>query len=225
VVFKRRTPRGWVQTISEFFYPRGGWSRAAQYVIHRVRRLPDAPHRIGRGVFAGVFISFTPLFGLHFLGAALIAWAIRGNVLAALLATFFGNPLTTPVIAYTSVEIGHSLLGSQGALSFEEILDAFSGATGELWRNAIAIFTSRPTVWSDLGDFFHEIFLPYLIGGIVPGVIAGVICHYLTLPVIEAYKKARTKRLHDRMQKLRAMAEARRRAEAEAAEPGPGNGA
>ncbi len=122
MVFKRRTPRGWVQTFIEFFYPRGGWYRAAQYVIHRVRRLPDAPHRIGRGVFAGVFISFTPLFGFHFIGAALIALAIRGNVLAALLATFIGNPLTTPIIAYTSVELGQFILGGHGSLRFEEIL-------------------------------------------------------------------------------------------------------
>jgi uncharacterized protein len=214
LVFKRRTPRGWVQTFTEFFYPRGGWYRAAQYVIHRVRRLPDAPHRIGRGVFAGIFISFTPLFGFHFLGAALIAWAIRGNVLAALLATFIGNPLTTPIIAYTSVELGHWILGSHGSLSFEEILLAFSNATKELWRNGFALFTPAPTHWRGLGDFFRTIFLPYLVGGIVPGIVTGLICQSLTLPLIEAYKKRRTKRLHDRMAKLRAMAEARRRADA-----------
>lgn len=214
MVFKRRTPRGWVQTFIGFFYPRGGWYRAAQYVIHRVRRLPDAPHRIGRGVFAGVFISFTPLFGLHFIGAALIALAIRGNVLAALLATFIGNPLTTPIIAYTSVELGQFLLGGHGTLSFEEILFAFSGATKELWRNAFALFTPAPTQWRELGGFFRTIFLPYLVGGIAPGVVTGLICQSLTLPLIEAYKKRRTKRLHDRMAKLRAMAEARRRAEA-----------
>ncbi len=214
MVFKRRTPRGWVQTIIEFFYPRGGWYRAAQYVIHRVRRLPDAPHRIGRGVFAGVFISFTPFFGLHFLGAAGIAWLIRGNILASLLATFFGNPLTTPVIAYTAVELGHLILGSHGAISFEQILNAFSGATTELWRNIIALFSPRPTHWRELAGFFHAIFLPYLVGGIVPGIVAGVICHYLTLPVIGAYKKRRAKHLHDRMARLRALAEARRRGDA-----------
>jgi uncharacterized protein len=214
LVFKRRTPRGWAQTFTEFFYPRGGWYRAARYVIHRVRRLPDAPHRIGRGVFAGVFISFTPLFGFHFLGAALIAWAIRGNVLAALLATFIGNPLTTPLIAYSSVELGHWMLGSKGSLSFDEILRAFSGASMEIWRNARAIFTPDTVEFGRLFGFFNTIFLPYLVGGIAPGIVTGLICQSLTLPLIEAYKKRRTKRLHDRMQKLRAMAEARRRAEA-----------
>jgi hypothetical protein len=66
-VFKRRTPRSYVQIVGEAFYPRGGWTRAAWYVAHRLRRLPDPAHRISRGIFAGVFVSFTPFYGLHFL--------------------------------------------------------------------------------------------------------------------------------------------------------------
>ena len=83
----------------EFFYPRGGWYRAAQYVRHRLRRLPDQPQRIARGIWAGVFASFTPFYGLHFLSAFLIAKVMRGNILAAILGTFFGNPITFPIIA------------------------------------------------------------------------------------------------------------------------------
>ena len=211
MVFKRRNPRGWVQTISELFYPRGGWSRAAQYVAHRVRRLPDAPHRIGRGVFAGVFVSFTPVFGLHFILAALIAWILRGNVLAALLATFFGNPLTTPIIAYSSVELGHAMLGVHRPLAFDEIVSAFSTATAELWRNTRALVTPEPFEFSALEGFFDTIFLPYMIGGIVPGIVAGVIGHYLTLPIVEAYKKRRSKKLRERAEKLRSLAAARLR--------------
>jgi len=213
VVFKRRTPRTWIRAFIEFFYPRGGWSRATQYVIHRVRRLPDAPHRIGRGVFAGVFISFTPFFGLHFLGAAGIAWAIRGNILAALLATFFGNPITTPVIAWSAVELGHKILGSQGVMTFEEIVAAFGGATLELWRNIFAVFGPGTVEWSALTGFFDTIFLPYMVGGIIPGLIFGAIGHYLTLPLVDAYKKRRQKRLRERIEKLRALAAARARAE------------
>lgn len=216
MVFKRRTPRGWMQTISEFFYPRGGWSRAAQYVVHRVRRLPDEPHRIGRGVFAGVFVSFTPFFGLHFLLAAGIAWAVRGNILAALLATFFGNPLTTPVIAWSSVEFGHWLLGIHRPLHFEDVLNAFAGATTEIWRNILATFSPAPTEWHALVGFFDSIFLPYLVGGFAPGIIAGAVCHYLTLPVIDAYKKRRQKKLRDRAERMRSQAAARLRGDADA---------
>lgn len=213
MVFKRRNPRSYLRIATEFFYPRGGWKRAFTYVMHRLRRLPDEPHRIGRGVAAGVFVSFTPLFGVHFLGAAVIAWAIRGNILAALLATFVGNPATTPFIALLSVEIGRWMLGVEGGLNFNEIIGAFSHAAIEIWANVKAVFGPEPTSWIDLKHFFDTIFLPYLVGGIIPGLIAAVIFHYLTLPVIRAYQKRRAKKLRERAEKLRLGARARARAE------------
>jgi uncharacterized protein (DUF2062 family) len=194
MVFSRRDPKGWARAIAEAFYPRGGWLRAARYVVHRLRRLPDPPHRIGRGIFAGVFVSFTPFFGLHFLSAALLAWAIRGNILAALLATFFGNPLTTPLIALGSVELGHWMLGYPGGLGLEEIFDAFGAASAELWHNAQALVGPDRMEWTGMRGFAATIFLPYLIGGLLPGLAAGLACHYLSLPVTAAYKRRRARR-------------------------------
>ena len=62
--------------IVEFVWPRGGWGRAFHYVKHRMRRLPDTPEKIARGIFAGIVTAFTPLFGLHFLVAAIIAFIV-----------------------------------------------------------------------------------------------------------------------------------------------------
>ena len=73
MVFKRRNPKGLFKTIAEFFWPRGGWRRAATYILHRMRRLPDTPERTCIGIAAGSFVSFLPLYGLHFLSAALVA--------------------------------------------------------------------------------------------------------------------------------------------------------
>ena len=87
LVFKRRDPLGWGAWLREQVYPRGGFKRATRYVVHRMRRLPDQPHRVARGVFAGSFIGFLPLPGLQFLAAWGAARLIRGNILAALLGT------------------------------------------------------------------------------------------------------------------------------------------
>lgn len=113
MVFKRRDRRSIVQIVADFVYPRGGWGRAFEYVKHRVRRLPDTPEKISRGIWAGVFTTFTPFYGLHFLVAVLIARVMRGNILASLLGTFFGNPLTYLPIAVASLSTGHFLLGSR----------------------------------------------------------------------------------------------------------------
>lgn len=216
MVFKRRTPRSYTQTVAETFYPRGGWSRASRYIGHRLQRLPDPAYKISRGVAAGVFVCFTPFYGFHFLLSALVAWVIRGNILAALLATFFGNPFTFPLIAALSLEIGSWMLG-QPMVPIYRVFGAFSEAAGELWRNFTAIFTPEEAEWGRLGVFFQRIFLPYLVGGLVPGLVAGTAAFFLSKPIISAYQKARDKRRLARQEKRAKRTQAAAMKEADAA--------
>lgn len=203
MVFKRRNPRTWTQVIREFFYPNGGWMRAMTYVKHRLTRLPDPPHRIARGIFAGCLVSFPPLIGLQLLSAAALAFVIRGNILAALLATFLSNPVTTPFIAVVSMETGYRLLGIDATLTPKMIGLAFADAGSEIWRNFLAIFTDAPTHWDRLGNFFSTVYWPYFIGSLLPGLVVSAICYYLSLPVIHAYQKRREKKRRDRAAKRR----------------------
>lgn len=205
----KRNPRTWARTVLEFFYPRGGWYRAARYVIHRIRRLPDPAHRISRGIAAGVFVCFTPFFGLHFLTAALVAWVIRGNILAALLATFAGNPLTFPLIAELSLDLGSRILGQPVNMHLPQVVEAVGGGIRDLWNNFLAIFTPRHAEWGGIRYLFHRVFLPYTVGGLMPGLGAALIAYGLANPVIAAYQKARIKRLKKRYEKRMAEQAAR----------------
>lgn len=203
MVFKRRDRRPIWQIAVDFIYPRGGWVRAFEYVKHRVRRLPDTPEKIARGIWAGVFTTFTPLFGFHFIVAWIIARIMRGNILAALLATFFGNPLTYVPIAATSLWFGHRILGSRPQEGFQVSLAAkFAGAGEDLWHNLRAAFTPERMDWHQLGLFYDEVFLPFLIGGIVPGIVAGTIAYYLSVPVIRVYQNRRRKVLQAKLSQL-----------------------
>ncbi len=177
-----------------------------QYVVHRVRRLPDPAHKIARGIAAGVFTCFTPFFGLHFLVAAVIAWAIRGNVMAALLATFVGNPITFPFIAAISMELGTWITG-RAPVPLPEVVNAFSDGAVELWRNFMAVFTAEPTAWGNLAGFFDTFFLTYLVGGILPGLATAIAFYILSNPVLNAYQKARVTRLKRRFAKKRVKVE------------------
>ncbi|WP_108500384.1 DUF2062 domain-containing protein [Paracoccus indicus] len=200
-MFKRRKPRSYGQIATEMIYPRGGWRRATRYVMYRLRRLPDHPHRIARGVAAGVFVSFTPLFGFHFLSAAATAWIIGGNILAALLATFIGNPVTLPFIAFASTAVGRHILGLKGDLSPHFIFREFSRATGEIWHNIRSIFGPEVAHWNMLHDFFFQIFWPYVVGGTILGLIVSVGVHYVTVPVFRAYQRRREKKMADRIER------------------------
>ena len=81
--------------------------RSGQYVTKRILRLTATPHAVAAGVAAGAFTSFTPFMGLHFLLAAVLAWMVRGNLLAPALGTFVGNPLTFPFGHPRSQQSGH----------------------------------------------------------------------------------------------------------------------
>lgn len=195
-MFRRRDPLPWRDRIREFLSPRKGWQRGYRYLGKRMQRLPDSPHRIALGFACGVMTSFTPFFGFHFVIAAAMALVARGNVLASATGTFVGNPATFPFIAAASLWMGHHLTG----IRFSEPLDGWT--FGWLWDNLDAIF------------------LPYLIGGILPGLVTSLAFYMAVRPMIAAYQNRRRLKLMERAKERVRLAHERRRA-AKDAKAGP----
>ncbi|WP_298679017.1 DUF2062 domain-containing protein [uncultured Lentibacter sp.] len=203
MVFKRRDKRAFWKVIADFIYPKGGWARAFHYVRHRLHRLPDPPHKIARGVWAGVFTTFTPFYGMHFLVAALIARIMQGNIIAALLATFFGNPLTYIPIGVSALKTGHWLLGTEFEVAEQKLGAKFAEAGEGLFHNFLTVFTEAEADWHGLAVFYDEVFFPYLIGGILPGIVTATICYYISVPLIRAYQNRRKGRIKEKLAALR----------------------
>lgn len=201
MVFKRREKIGWFAWLREMVYPTGGFRRATTYVFHRMRRLPDRPHRIARGVFAGCLIGFLPLPGVQFLGAALLAWIIRGNIFAALLGTFNSNPITTPFFAVGAISLGHWMMGIDTPLTAEAIGDSFADAGRDLWHNFLAIFGPERMHWEGLHQFWDTVYVPYFIGALLPGFVFSLGFYYLTIPLVQAYQKSQASKAHERREK------------------------
>jgi len=175
--------------------PRKGWRRGYQYLGKRMQRLPDTPHRIALGLACGVMASFTPFFGFHFVIAAALAFIVRGNILASALGTFVGNPVSFPIIAGSAMYLGHKFTG----IGLEHQHRGFT--FGWLWDNLDAIF------------------LPYFVGGLLPGFAAATAAYWLGRPVIAAFQKRRRKKLMARA-KLRMQRRERAKApRAAAADP------
>ena len=106
MVFKRRERPAVLDRIYRAIWPRV--AGRGPFTMCAMRSLPDTPERIARGIWAGVFVH-SRLYGMHFVCAALIARVMSGNLLAALLGTFFGNPLTYIPIGVVSLKTGHLL--------------------------------------------------------------------------------------------------------------------
>lgn len=201
MVFRRRDKLGWGAWLREQIYPRSGFKRATRYVLHRMRRVPDTPQRVARGVFAGSIVGFLPLPGLQFLAAWGASRLMNGNLLAALLATFNTNPVTTPFFAVLAMTLGHWIMGIEKPLTGHYIAQAFADAGNDLWLNVKAIFGPQVAQWDGLIQFWKEIYLPYFIGALIPGIPLSLLFYALTIMGVEAYQKARAARAQDRKER------------------------
>ena len=224
MIFKRRDRPSPFSRLREFFYPRKGFWRGMGYIGKRMRRLPDTPHRIALGFACGTFASFTPFFTLHFFLAAFCAWIIRGNIIAALFGTAVGNPLTFPAIASAGLWLGRAILGREDEGSdFNAVMDGFGAGADALWAWAKSWFGAGEPDMGGLMLFLDDVFLPYLVGGSIIGVIAAGASYWILGPLVAAYQ-ARRQRIFEQRAAAR-QAEADREQEAYAVHDTEGDNA
>ena len=76
MLFRRREPEGVWERFRTALWPRRSFTRSVQYLVKRVLRLTATPHAIAAGVAAGVFASWMPFLGFHFVIAAALAFVL-----------------------------------------------------------------------------------------------------------------------------------------------------
>ena len=52
-------------------------------------------------------------------------------------------------------------------------------------------------------QFWHDIYWPYFIGALGPGILLSLVGYYITIPLVSAYQKARAAKADDRKEKRR----------------------
>ena len=180
MLFRRRNPLGTTERIRRWIWPKTGWRRASSYFFKRVLRLSGSPHAIAAGFAAGVFASFTPFIGLHFIISFVVAFLIGGNILAAAFGTAVGNPVTFPAIWLISYEVGSFMLGTEAdRLSPHELA---------------ASITKQPF------DAIVPLLQPMVLGGLPLGLAFGTAAYGLVWWAVSAYQNARSRRFAARRQ-------------------------
>ena len=170
MLFRRREAESFLAKLRVHLWPRRSWSRSTRYVVYRVRRLSATPHAVALGFAAGVFVSATPFLGTHLIMAALIAWIIGGSIVASVLGTFVGNPLTYPLFWVSTYEVGHLMLG------------------GEKQKGPIDL-------WG--GNFQHSLdqlwplVKPMTLGALPVGLSLAALSYVLVRPMVNAYQHRR----------------------------------
>ena len=193
-MFKRRERRSIFKFFYEVIFSFKGISRAIEYVAIRLKRIPDTPHKISLGMSCGIFASFTPLFGLHFLIAGLLSYLIRANVLASLIGTFVGNPITFPIITVFNLKLGEWILGSS-EYSSDDAGKIFEGFLDFIFLIYKSFFTEGSIGENNvprINEFLKGVFIPYSLGGLILGFFIAVISYFLLRPLVATYQKKRS---------------------------------
>ena len=193
-MFRRRKQMSVVHQVRSVVWPERGFRRLFSYLFQRVIRLPGTPFSIASGIACGVFASFTPFLGLHFIFAAALALALRGNVLASAIGTFVGNPWTFVPIWLVSYEVGFEIIhisvgdGSTTQLTIDELL----AVMGDVVR--FLTFSDKIT-WYGLKASLELVLMPLLLGGLVLGTLAWLISFCLTYNAVKAWRAHRVRKL------------------------------
>lgn len=131
--------------------------RSFRALVRQVLHLQESPQRTALAFAIGVFIAFSPAYGLHTAMVVVCTWLFGLNFVALLTGAFINNPWTIVPILGATYWTGAWLLGR----------------------------TETPTFnWTDLSfSGIYEQVAPYLIPFALGGVVLSVIGALLAYPV------------------------------------------
>ena len=186
--------KGWI-------WPSMGWRRLGVYFLMRLTRLSGTSHSIALGFACGAAISFTPFVGFHIVLSILLAYLLRGHLIASVVGTVVGNPWTFPFIWLATYKVGQMMLGSGEAAPwpavtmFKHVVVDLADLiwptlTGQVSWDAIkaVVLDLRNLIW------------PMSVGGVPLGLIAGIVTYFPIVRAIDAFQEARQRRLEERAQ-------------------------
>ncbi|MCB1520262.1 MAG: DUF2062 domain-containing protein [Hyphomicrobiaceae bacterium] len=175
MLFKRREHVRVSERLRVWLWPRRSWARSLRYVRLRIVRQRTSPHAIALGCAVGVFVSCTPLIGGQMVLAAILGLMLRASVPAAMLATFFGNPISWPVIWAATYAAGARMIGSGDPGGVADIT-AISDHVGLLWQ---AVLGQSPEMLAAAGALAWPFMKPMLAGSLPVGLLVGALIYYM----------------------------------------------
>jgi uncharacterized protein (DUF2062 family) len=143
-------------------------------LLGKLFSLKDTPHAIAGGVAIGVFMGFTPFFGIKTLLSIGFAYALRCNPIAAAIAVSLHDVVTPlwPVFFKVEYDIGYWLMSNPHHLPPKVQMHHLK--LGELFR------------W----DTFFDVGMPLFIGSLFFSTPAAIISYFITLKIVQARQKA-----------------------------------
>jgi uncharacterized protein (DUF2062 family) len=152
---------------------RAGPVQAFRAALH----FDDPPWRLALSLAVGVFISFTPFYGLQTLLSIATALLFRLNRAATVAGTWLNFPWFAPLVYAGALKVGTRVVpdpdGSRGA-----------------W---LASLLERPgsLSWRDLPVLIDRVSVPLLVGTTILGATAALLTYLVALGLITRHRRRR----------------------------------
>ena len=174
------TTQGHIQTATKRF---------VNFVKLHVLHADDSAHRLALGAALGLFVAWTPFFGLHIFIVLALAVVLRANKFLAVICVWVCNAFTLIAIYYPSYLLGQTVLAlfrTEPYLAPNKIAELFEKSLSlkHIYTN---FFTSQ--FWQQLGLFIVQIGLELLIGGLIIGSAVAMIAYFTIRRLIISYRE------------------------------------
>ena len=136
-------------------------------LLKQVLHLQESPQRTALAFAIGIFIGFSPAYGLHTVMVIVCSWALRLNLLALMAGAFLNNPWTVVPILGATYWVGALLLGRSDSPSFD---------------------------WHDMsfGAIYEQVMpyaAPFFLGGCVLSVLGAAVAYPLAYFFVARYRQ------------------------------------
>jgi uncharacterized protein (DUF2062 family) len=172
-----------------------GWRRLGMYLLMRLTRLSGTAHTIAVGFACGAAVSFTPLVGFHIALSILLAFLLRGHIIAAVAGTIVGNPWTFPFIWLATYKAGQFMLGSGEAAPWPAVT-MFKHVMVDL-SNLVWPALTGDASWAAVKQVLVDLralIWPMAIGSIPLALIAGAATYFPLVKAMTAFQEAKQRR-------------------------------
>jgi len=137
-------------------------------LLKQVLHLQESPQRTALAFAIGVFIGFSPAYGLHTVMVFFCAWALRLNLLALMTGAFLNNPWTVVPILGATYWVGALLLGRSDSPSFD-------------WQDV-----SFGAIYAQVMPYAT----PFLLGGLVLSFLGAALAYPLAYYFVAKYRQS-----------------------------------
>ncbi len=166
------------------------WKRLREFIVHRVLRLDDTPHRIALGVAIGFFVTWTPTISIQMILVVALATLLKANKRVGVPFVWISNPLTIVPIYGPNYLIGSKLLGGQWEAFTAAVTNARAAQANlpdpQGWLDHISHWGQVTWQWVQA---LWPIFPPLWLGSIIVGLLIGFVTYVATYYGVVAYRK------------------------------------